>query len=70
MPVEVEIVPNTGLVRKDHRIRLDIQPHTGTGHGNRHAYDATYHDGAQNTIYTGPQHPSYLQLPVVPPRKP
>jgi hypothetical protein len=70
VPVEIEIVPNTGLIRKGHRIRLDIQPHTGAGHGNRHAYDARYHDGAQNTIFTGPEHPSYVQLPVVPPREP
>ena len=47
VPVEVEIIPNTGLIRKGHRIRLDIQPYTGVGHGMRHAYDASYHDGAQ-----------------------
>ena len=69
VPVEVEIIPNTGLVRKGHRIRVDIQPYTGIGHGNRHAYDASYHDGAQNVIYTGPEHPSYVQLPVVPPNQ-
>ncbi len=69
VPVEVEIIPNTGLARKGHRIRVDIQPYTGVGHGNRHAYDSTYHDGAQNTIYTGPRHLSYVQLPVVPPRE-
>jgi len=67
VPVEVEIIPNTGLVRKGQRIRLDIQAFTGFGHGMRHEYDASYHDGAQNTIYTGPEHPSYVQLPVVPP---
>ena len=70
VPVEVEIIPNTGLIRKGHRLRIDIQPYTGVGHGMRHAYDATYHDGAQNSIYTGPAHPSYVQLPVVPPAKP
>lgn len=69
VPVEVEIIPNTGLVRKNHRIRVDVQPYTGVGHGNRHAYDAAYHDGAQNTIYTGPEHPSYVQLPFVPVRR-
>jgi uncharacterized protein len=69
VPVEVEIIPNTGLIRQGHRIRVDIQPYTGVGHGNRHAYDASYHDGAQNMIYTGPDHPSYLQLPVVPSRE-
>ena len=66
--VEVEIVPTTGLVRRGHRIRVDVEPFTGTGHGNRHAYDAAYHDGAYNTLHTGPDHPSYLQLPVVPVR--
>ncbi len=69
VPVEVEIIPNTALVRKGQRIRLDIQAFTGFGHGMRHEYDASYHDGAQNTIYTGPEHPSYVQLPVVPPRQ-
>ncbi len=69
VPVEVEIIPNTGLVRRGHRLRVDIQPYTGVGHGMRHAYDADYHDGAQNTIFTGPEHPSYVQLPVVPSRE-
>jgi uncharacterized protein len=66
VPVEVEIVPTTGLVRRGHRIRVDVEAYTGVGHGNRHAYDRSYHDGAQNTLHTGPDHPSYLQLPVVP----
>ncbi|WP_410623670.1 CocE/NonD family hydrolase [Amycolatopsis sp. cmx-8-4] len=67
VPVEVEIIPNTGLIRKGQRLRVDIQSHTGVGHGMRHAYDPAYHDGARNTIFTGPEHPSYVQLPVVPP---
>ncbi|HEY0938275.1 MAG TPA: CocE/NonD family hydrolase [Trebonia sp.] len=66
VPVEVEIIPNTGLIRRGHRLRVDLQPYTGAGHGMRHAYDAAYHDGAQNTVFTGPEHPSYVQLPVVP----
>lgn len=69
VPVEIEIIPNTGLVRQGHRIRIDVQPYTGVGHGMRHAYDPTYHDGAHNTIYTGPSHPSYVQLPVLPAKK-
>ncbi len=64
--VEVEIIPSTALIRKGHRIRLDIQPFDGFEHGSRHAYDASYHDGARNTIYTGPDHQSYVQLPIVP----
>ena len=66
--MEVEIIPNTGLIRRGHRLRVDIQPYTGVGHGMRHAYDKAYHDGAQNTIFTGPKHPSYVQLPFLPPR--
>ena len=69
VPVEVEIIPNTGLIRQGHRLRVDIQPYTGVGHGLRHAYDPAYHDGAQNVIYTGPDHPSYVQLPIVPLRE-
>jgi len=68
VPVEVEIIPNTGLIRRGHRLRIDIQPYTGVGHGMRHAYEKAYHDGAQNTIFTGPKHPSYVQLPFLPPR--
>jgi putative CocE/NonD family hydrolase len=66
VPVEVEIIPDTAIVKKGQRIRLDIQPHDGAGHGPPHVYDASYHDGAQNTIYTGPRHLSYVQLPIIP----
>ncbi len=67
--VEVEIVPSTGVVRAGQRLRLDIQPHTGIGHGMRHGYDPSYHDGAHNILYTGPEHLSYVQLPVIPARQ-
>lgn len=68
VPIEVEIIPNTALIRKGHRIRVDIQPYDGFGHGTRHAYDGSYHEGARNTLYTGPNHPSFIQLPIVPAR--
>ena len=64
--VEVEIIPTTGLIKRGQRLRIDIQPYTGVGHGMRHEYDASYHDGAENTIFTGPEHPSYVQLPFLP----
>ncbi len=67
--VEVELWPMTALIKKGHRIRLDVQPADGCSHGNRKAYDATYHRGASNTIYTGPGHPSYLQLPIISPKQ-
>ncbi|MES3001829.1 MAG: CocE/NonD family hydrolase [Pseudomonadota bacterium] len=69
VPVEIEIIPNTALIRKGWRIRVDIQPFDGVDHGPRHGYDATYHDGARNTIYTGRHHEGFIQLPIVPSRR-
>ncbi len=66
VPVEIEIIPNTALIRKGYRIRVDVQPFDGVDHGPRHGYDATYHDRARNTIYTGPDRPGFIQLPIVP----
>jgi uncharacterized protein len=68
VPVEIEIIPNTALIRKGCRLRVDIQPFDGVDHGPRHAYDAGYHEGARNTIYTGPDRPGFIQLPIVPAR--
>jgi len=64
--VDVEIIPTSALIRKGHRIRLDVQPFDGYAHGARHGYDARYHEGARNTIYTGPERQSWIQLPIVP----
>ena len=69
VPIEVEIWPGAAMVKKGYRLRLDVQPYDGCGY-ERHAYDASYHNGAQNTIYTGPNHPSYLQIPVIPAKEP
>ena len=66
VPVEIEIIPTTALIREGHRIRIDIQPFDGFDHGTRHAYDPAYHDGAENVVYTGPGHLSYIQLPIAP----
>jgi predicted acyl esterase len=70
VPVEIEIIPNTALIRRGYRIRVDIQPFDGVDHGPRHGYDAAYHDGARNTVYTGPEHQGFIQLPIVPARVP
>jgi putative CocE/NonD family hydrolase len=69
VPVEIEIIPNTALIRKGCRLRVDIQPFDGVDHGPRHAYDAAYHEGARNTVYTGPDRPGFIQLPIVPARR-
>lgn len=66
VPVEVEIWPTTAMIKQGWRIRLDVQPVDGCD-AYRHIIDPTYHTGAFNTIYTGPDHISYLQLPVIPP---
>ncbi|MDP9027902.1 MAG: hydrolase, partial [Actinomycetota bacterium] len=63
--VEVGINPSSALIRKGSRLRVDIQPYSPAGIPSR-AYDESYHVGATNTILTGPDHPSYIQLPIVP----
>jgi uncharacterized protein len=65
--IELGLNPSSALVRKGYRLRLDIQPSAPAGIPSR-AYDESYHLGATNTIYTGPDHPSYVQLPVIPTR--
>jgi putative CocE/NonD family hydrolase len=63
--IEVGLAPSTALIRKGYRLQLDIQPSSPAGIPSR-AYDESYHDGATNTVYTGPDHVSYVQLPLLP----
>ena len=63
--IEVGLMPSTALIKKGHRLRLDVQPFPGPGVTGR-TYDESYHTGAENVIYTGPDHPCYLQLPIIP----
>jgi predicted acyl esterase len=64
---QVELWPTTALIRRGHRIVLDVQPATGEGLSPvREMGDNSYQAGASNTIYTGLDHPSYLQLPIIP----
>ncbi|GAB3109538.1 CocE/NonD family hydrolase [Aestuariicella hydrocarbonica] len=65
VPVEIGLNPSTALIRKGHRLLVDIQPYAPAGVPVR-AYDESYHIDAVNKIYTGPEHPSYLQLPIIP----
>ena len=65
VPIEIGLNPSTALIRKGCRLRVDVQPYAPAGVPVR-AYDKSYHAGALNRIYTGPQHPSYLQLPIIP----
>lgn len=68
VPIEVGLNPSTALIRKGYRLRVDIQPYSPAGVPVR-AYDESYHVGAVNRVYTGPDHPSYIQLPIIPDRK-
>ena len=65
--VEVGLHPSSALIRKGCRLRIDIQPYVPSGVPVR-AYDERYHAGAINAVHTGPDHPSYIQLPIVPAR--
>ena len=63
--IEVGLYPSSAVIRQGCRLRIDVQPYSPAGLPSR-AYDQSYHSGASNVIYTGPDHPSYVQLPIVP----
>jgi predicted acyl esterase len=66
--IEVGLNPSSAVIRKGSRLRIDVQPYAPAGLPVR-AYDKSYHGGATNTVYTGPSHQSYVQLPIVAARK-
>jgi len=57
------------VFKKDHRIRLDIQPRDGIGSAPYTHYHADYNAGAQNTIHVGGSRASHLLLPIIPRRR-
>jgi uncharacterized protein len=63
----VEIWPTCMVFKKGHRIQLDVQPRDGVGASVYRHYPADYNAGAENTLHSGPDRPSYLLLPVIPP---
>lgn len=65
--VRVGLNPSSALIRRGCRLRIDVQPYSPAGLPAR-SYDESYHVGATNTVHTGPDHPSCLQLPIVPAR--
>jgi len=69
-PVEcqVEIWSTSMVFAKGHRIRLDIQPRDGVGSAPYTHYHADYNAGAENAVHAGGERPSYLILPIVPPK--
>jgi predicted acyl esterase len=69
-PVEcqVEIWPTCIVLRKGHKLRLDIQPRDGVGSAPYTHYHGDYNAGAENTIYSGGDKASYLLVPIIPPK--
>jgi hypothetical protein len=63
--IELGLNPSTALIRKGCRLQVDIQPSSPAGIPAR-AFDESYHAGATNTVYTGPEHVSFVQLPILP----
>lgn len=62
---EVGSFPTSGLVRKGWTIQLEIDPVS-----NRWIdFTEEYREGSENTIYTGEEYPSFLQIPVLPKKK-
>jgi hypothetical protein len=69
-PVEcqIEIWPTCIVLAKGHRLRVDVQPRDGIGSAPYTHYHADYNSGAENTIYSGGDKPSWILLPVIPPK--
>ncbi|HXF67006.1 MAG TPA: CocE/NonD family hydrolase [Burkholderiales bacterium] len=65
---QVEIWPTSMVFRKGHRIRLDISPADGVGTQHFTHFHADYNQGAETTIYSGGDKPSWLLLPIIPPK--
>ena len=54
------------MLKKGHKLRLDIGPRDGIGAGHFTHYHADYTQGATNTLHAGGDRASYLLLPIVP----
>ena len=68
VPVEcqIEVWPTCIVLKKGHKLRLDVQPRDGVGAAPYTHYHCDYNAGATNTIYTGGDKPSYLLVPFIP----
>ena len=70
-PVEmqIEVWPTCIVLKKGHRLRVDVQPRDGVGSAPYTHYHADYNAGATNTIYSGGDKQSYITLPIIPAKK-
>jgi predicted acyl esterase len=68
-PVEmvVEVSAATARIKAGHRIRVEVTAMEGPGSyiGLPAFYDPAYHEGATNTVHTGPDRRSAIVLPVI-----
>ena len=64
--LDIEVWPTSIVIRKGHKLRVDVQPRDGVGSAPYTHYHAEYNAGATNTIYAGGDKPSYIMLPVIP----
>ena len=65
---QVEIISTSIVIKKGHKLRLDIS--TRDGHASAHFthYHADYNAEAFNTIHSSKAKPAYLLLPIIPPK--
>jgi uncharacterized protein len=66
---QVEIWPTSMVFKKGHKLRLDISPLDGVGTQHFTHFPADYNQGAESTLHSGGDKPSYLLLPVIPAKK-
>jgi predicted acyl esterase len=64
VPIEIALVPSSTLFRKGESLTVFIQGYALTGHPLMY-YDWLLNKG-KHVIYTGSDHDSYLQIPVIP----
>jgi len=65
----IEVWPTSMVFKKRHQLRVDIQPRDGQGSAPYTHYHADYNAGAVNSVYSGGKTPSYLLVPIIPPRR-
>ncbi len=65
---DIEVWPTSIVIKKGHRLRVDVQPRDGVGSEPYTHYHAEYNAGAKNTVYAGGDRASYLLLPIIPPK--
>ena len=64
----MEIIATSMVFKKGHKLRLDISPADGVGTQHFTHFQGDYNQGGISTVYAGGDKPSYLLLPVIPPK--